>query len=315
LSSQAFTKSILRVIFLVVLSVLLFHISFALRARARQEYPPPSLARVGQIAFRSETPPPTLLAVKVSPKGKVGLLDSRSGKIQVFFPDGGFLYETPTQLAAEDELIRPLDFAFGADEEVIVADTGNQRIVQFGTDGSIKTLGTPGVYNGQFVMPVSVVAMADHFYVLDTALCRIQQYSGEGVFVGKTGQKGVEAGTFQMPVALVQGNDGSLMVVDSLRSSISVYDFLLHYEHQQILSAKDRKFKLARGAFAGAGLLFLLSKESQEILVVYRNSVVALLTPKSMGVSTAFWTDIAGSDNRIFILDARNQVVDIFELS
>ncbi len=304
--------SMLRIIFLLALAVVLFHIAFALQNRASSDFDLPVIARISKIVLPKETKP---TIVQVANSGKIGVLDSATAQIKVFSPEGELLYETPAKLSDDDPIKRPRDFAFGQKGEIFVADTGNQRIIKFEPDGEIKILGKAGVYNGQFVMPTSVLLMAEHLYVLDTPLCKVSQFSESGTFLGKTGFKGTEAGSLQMPVSLARGPDDNLLVVDSRRSSVTSFDFLLHYQQQQRFSSKDGKFRLSKVVSLGRGLRFLFSRDTQEILVVYHSTVVAVLNHDSLGAAGSFWVDIAGRDNLLFILDSRNKAVEIFQIS
>lgn len=304
----------------VLLVVALFQVSRFLVLRAQPPFPPPALALRGSVRFdSSRVKEPTLLAVAVSPAGRIGMLDSRSGVAQVFSPSGAFLYQTPAQVPGAGRLRRPLGLSFGEEEELYLADTGNQRVVRFGQDGLIRILGTPGIFNGQFVLPTSLAWLDGRLVVLDSALCRIQQFDGAGTLVGKAGRKGAAPGAFLLPTFLARDPDDNLWVLDRRGGTLSQFDLLLNFLEQRRIAfrgeAPGGTFTPSRVAFAGDGLMFFLSRERQEIVVFYRNTAIEVLTPAKLGLESAWWTDLVGQGNSLYLLDGKNHQVDILELT
>ena len=315
---------------LVLMAILttLFHVSRFLLIRAVPPFPTPKLVWRQTIRFATDRiEAPTLLACAVSPQGKIAMLDSTSGSVQVFAPDGTFLFQTPAELPTAGSLRKPLAVTFGDSEEIFVADTGNQRIVQFAPDGTMRILGRPGVFNGQFVLPTSMAVFDGHLYVLDSGLCRIQQFNSRGVYQARSGGKGKLPGMFLAPTALVGDGQGNLFVIDPRSSTLSRFDFLLQFNgrrristprqvaHQPASATASGDFSVARAAFAGEGLSFFLSRRTQEILMFFHNTAVGVLAPGPLGLENVIWTDMTGKDNFLYLLDGKNRKVDVFEIA
>ncbi|MBI3038842.1 hypothetical protein HYY75_07325, partial [bacterium] len=170
-----------RLVFLVFVFSALLCFSQFLSGRSSNLFPLPKFSFRGNAFFDvGSVKNPTLVAFAISPKGKIAILDSKSGVSQVFSSDGRLLFQTPEELPGAGKLLRPLSIAFGEQEEIFVADTGNQRVVQFASNGAIKTLGKPGIFNGQFVLPTSLLISEGNLFVLDSSLCRIQEFNSSG---------------------------------------------------------------------------------------------------------------------------------------
>ncbi len=307
--------SFARLFLLIVVVVCLFQISQLVHERARPPFAPPRLTPCGQIRFdRAAGRDPVLLTMAVSPRGDVGLLDSRSGIVQVFGADGTLRASTPSTLPGAGTLLRPQGLTFGDDDELYVADTGNQRIVQFTSRGEIRVMGQPGIFNGQFVLPTALAFQNGNLYVLDTALCRLQLFSTDGSFVARVGERGPLPHQWQRPVGLALDENGNLLVIDTGSVRVTQCDAFLGFLQARQLTAAGGSFPVSRVAVVGNGLSFFLSKVRQELLVFHRNQAVALLTPTSLGTDNAYWTDVCGSADRLYLLDARNARANIFEV-
>ena len=107
------------------------------------------------------------------------------------------------------------------DGEVFVADSNNNRIQVFDSDGAVaRQFGTLGVGNGQLAAPagvgVSPVAPFD-VYVADTANNRVERFTNAGAFVGAFGTSGTALGQFQSPRAIAFDPQGNVYVGDTTR--------------------------------------------------------------------------------------------------
>jgi DNA-binding beta-propeller fold protein YncE len=70
------------------------------------------------------------------------------------------------------------DVSFGAGDEIIVADSGNNRICVFSPDGDtlIKTWGSYGTAAGQFEYPIALAVSGSYLYVMDNLKTRVQVF-------------------------------------------------------------------------------------------------------------------------------------------
>ncbi|HNV72427.1 MAG TPA: NHL repeat-containing protein, partial [Candidatus Ozemobacteraceae bacterium] len=255
-----------------------------------------------------------LLSMAVSPQGDIGLLDSSSGRVHVLSATGTLRFSTPAELPGVEPLLKPQGLAFGDDGEIFVADTGNQRVVQFTPRGEVRLLGQAGIFSGQFTLPTALVWSDGYLYVLDSALCRVNLFAPDGTFVASTGGRGTHPGRFRLPTSLAIDETGQLLVIDSLLPGVTRFDSQLTLLQASRLETGTSGFPLSRAAVVGNGLTFYLSKQRQELLVFFENTFIALLQPSSLNLADVFWTDICARENRLYLLDARRARVDLFEL-
>jgi DNA-binding beta-propeller fold protein YncE len=173
-----------------------------------------------------------LVAVAVSPDGKVFALDVRSSggtgfRVQRFGADGsyetGWGTEEGTGMGQFDE---PTDIAVGPDGRVYVSEAGNHRIQSFDPDGTDPaTWGTAGSGGeGEFADPIGVAVRPDSgdVYVADGGgTPQVQVFSADGDFQFEWGETGSGLGQFPGKglVAMAIGVDG-----DVYTRTISTFD-------------------------------------------------------------------------------------------
>lgn len=145
-------------------------------------------------------------------------------------------WQTSSCVVAESPAVsKPAGLALDAEGNLYIADSGNNRILKVGLDGTIRTVagaGTAG-FSGdggpapkaQFTEPTGVaVDAAGALFIADTGNNRVRRVSTDGIIttVAGTGAKGFsgDGGTavkaqLSRPTGVAIGPDGALYIADS----------------------------------------------------------------------------------------------------
>jgi len=126
----------------------------------------------------------------------------------------------PVALPDGFELRSPASVAVDHRGRLLVADTGNHRVLMIREDGSLAAeYGGFGWDDGQFDEPGDLSVYAGFFtYVLDRGNRRVQRFDVDGEYVDQVVRQG-EAGS---PVAIAVGRSGELLIVDEDSQSVLV---------------------------------------------------------------------------------------------
>ncbi len=136
-----------------------------------------------------------------------------------------FLLEWGTRGNVEGQLITPHGISVSADGDVYVADTGNNRIQKFNSEGAFITgWGESGAGIGQFNHPHGIAVAPDgNVYVGETGNARIQKFTSDGAFIRTWGTRGSGNGQFLHLHDLATDGAGNVYATD--RDTHSVQKF------------------------------------------------------------------------------------------
>ena len=143
-------------------------------------------------------------------EGHVILADYSSNRIQVLDKDGKFMYEFGDN--GPGKLDQPTGCIYH-ENKFIVSDIGNHCLKVFDKSGKfLYKIGEKGEADGQFLFPwgLCVEKYGDHqnLLVCDRNNGRIQQFTMEGRFIGKTVVK------LRNPKAIAISPDGRILICD-----------------------------------------------------------------------------------------------------
>jgi YD repeat-containing protein len=116
--------------------------------------------------------------------------------------------------------------AVNAQGNVLVADTGDNRVVEFNSKGEcLKTFGTEGTGNGQLKGPEGIVGTdaAGDVWVADTGNDRVEEFNAKGEYIAQFGAKGNGSGQFEAPTAVATGSEGDLWVTDGKNDTLQKF--------------------------------------------------------------------------------------------
>ena len=104
------------------------------------------------------------------------------------------------------QFIYPTDVAFDGQGNIYVSEYGdNDRIQVFDAQGKLlRAFGRPGMKDGEFSRPESIVVDGDLIYVADSCNHRISVLKTDGTFVRQIGGIGAGLGEFRFPYGLEQ---------------------------------------------------------------------------------------------------------------
>ena len=131
----------------------------------------------------------------------------------------------PSYIIQDGVFRNPTGIAVDNNGNVYIADSWNDRIQKFTSDGHFITKwGTRGSGDGQFRSPTGIaVDNLGNVYVADFSNDRIQKFTSDGHFITKWGTRGSGDGQFQFPTGIAVDNDGNVYIADSWNDRIQKF--------------------------------------------------------------------------------------------
>jgi len=156
--------------------------------------------------------------------------DTRNHRVQKLDAAGNYLESWGVGEGSldQEDFLHPSAVAVDAAGNLLVADTGNDRVVRIGADGTREIWGSRSQESGGFNRPMDVAVDDDgSIYVSESAANRIQKFNADGTWekswaLGRL-KSGTGTGEFCRPAGLCW-SDGVLYVADSGNNRIQCYD-------------------------------------------------------------------------------------------
>ncbi len=161
--------------------------------------------------------------VLLGPEGEILVVESGSGRVRVFGPDGSERASFGARGSAAGELLHPEGIARTPDGRVWIADTGNHRLAVFDAAGSfVKNHGGLGSSPGSFHTPLGIAASADRIAVADSRNARVQILDLEGAPLAILQR--TPHGPLRRPVGVAFDAAGRLLVTDADIHRVLVFE-------------------------------------------------------------------------------------------
>lgn len=174
-----------------------------------------------------------LWGIAIDAQGQIFVADTWNGRIQVFDAEGKFLRKwgvfssTGGELSDAYALFGPRGLAIDLEGNLLVADTGNKRIIKFTPNGDlVQQVGGGGVIGGRFEEPVGVAVspLDGSVFVADTWNKRVQKLTPNLEFMTELPVSGWESQDITNKPYLAVAGNGDLYVTDPQLYRVLVYD-------------------------------------------------------------------------------------------
>jgi uncharacterized protein (TIGR03663 family) len=171
--------------------------------------------------------------VAVDAGGNIYVADTWNGRIQVFGPDGAFQRKWGTFAISGGEggdpnaLFGPRGLGFDLDGNLLVADTGNKRVVRFRPIGEyVDQVGAGGVVAGRFEEPtdVGVDPTNGTILVADSWNGRIQRFGSDLKYQSEFAVPGWAGRDIYQKPSLAVGTDATIYATDPATGQVVAYD-------------------------------------------------------------------------------------------
>ena len=178
--------------------------------------------------------------IEAGPDGSLYVIDSASGILQRFDPEGNFLASVELR-ESDTEVSQPWGLAVAPDGRVYVADTFGWRVLAFdaGLRQRVLTFGEPPPLDGRAPGPYHLFGPRDlaidaegKLWVTDTGHARIIVYTPDGQYLRHIGgpfdpdtfHRGSGSAQFSEPVGIDIAPNGEIVVADMWNARVQILD-------------------------------------------------------------------------------------------
>ncbi len=138
--------------------------------------------------------------------------------VQIFNSEGVYKSQFGTKKGKGDgQLYNPSFIATASNGNILVTDTGNNRVQIFNSEGDyLSQFGTKGDGDGQFLRPYGITTTSNgDIVVVDAGNNRVQIFNSKGVYKSQFGTKGKGDLQFKQPIGITISSYGDIWVTDT----------------------------------------------------------------------------------------------------
>ncbi len=224
----------------------------------------------------------------------------------------------------ENKLRKPKGLCVLNDGNIIVADTGNNRL-QFISPSGINEyqFGVKGKDISQFnALEGVAVNQQGYVYVADTQNHRIQVFNKDGIYMSSFGEKSKESnkraapGTFLKPKELVFSTKDELYVLDSGNKRVQVFDQEGQYVREIGGSADDVQFITPIDIAMDEKDYLYVADQGKHAVIILDQAGKEVLSFGSNGKGPSHFprlTSIDSSQGKIYVSDYLIAEVKVFD--
>ena len=162
------------------------------------------------------------------------MADAGHNRILVYSPSGSLLAQwgadggNGAAGSGPGAFIHPEAVAVSPEENVYVADTNNNRVVELSPERQrARAVGLAWRARRRFHQPTGIaVDGAGRVYVVDRENNRVEVFGPSGEFLFKWGIRGVYPGDFSQPSAIAVDCDGDVYVADTNNNRVQRFDLV-----------------------------------------------------------------------------------------
>ena len=213
----------------------------------------------------------------------------------------------------------PLDVTVDPAGLVYIADTGNNRVRKFTTDGIfISEWGGLGTGNGQLNAPyATAIDDVGNVYVADAGNSRIQKFTPGGAYLLQWGSFGTAIGQFHGPSDLAIGPNGHVYVADYYNNNIQEFTSTGgHVRSWGVTGTGNGQLDRPAGLAIDAAGNVYVSDSGNNRIQKFSSAGVFILKWGSLGTVDGQFAAPAGlmidGDNNVYVADKDNGRIQKF---
>jgi predicted CXXCH cytochrome family protein len=251
----------------------------------------------------------------ISKNGNIYILNGTIGQVVVFTKEGAqnFIFGKPGK--NNGELNLPMGISI-SNNQIYIADTGNQRISVFSLKGEFIRNIHPETNND--IAPVSLLILDNKLIWSDRLNHQVCIHSLEnGKKINCWGNQGGADGQFQYPFQIVADEQGYIHVIDTLNARVQIFNPRgKHFMNAGRFGIDPGKLFRPNGLALDSNSNLLVSDAFLGTISIFKNSKALGLLTTSHGkiLKLKSPTSLTLWKNRLYITDTLSNSIEVFKL-